>query len=114
MIVALRDVGERGVEHLVRDLDPEPVGALHLQLLQDQPFEHLLAQHIARRRLLALLLDARADHLHLLLEIALQHDAVVDDGHQAVEQHAAAAQFLGRRRGSRKEGARYEQSLEKQ
>ncbi len=56
-----------------------------------QPLEHLLAEDVARRQLLAGLLDAVGDHPHLLVEFAAQHDAVVDDGGDAVEQLAARA-----------------------
>ena len=37
---------------------PRRVGALHLDLLDDQPLEDLLAQHVARRQLGLLLTQA--------------------------------------------------------
>ena len=40
---------------LVRDLEAGVVGALHLDLLQHQALEHLLAQHVLRRQLELLL-----------------------------------------------------------
>ena len=111
-VVALRDVGERGVEHLVGDLDPEPVGALDLQLLQHQPLEHLLTEHVAGRRLLPLLLYALCNHLCLLVELALQHDAVVDHRGDAIEQAAGAGELLGGHGGrDGQQRARHKQSF---
>ena len=43
-VVALGDVVERAVEHLVGHVDADAVGALELDLLDDQPFEDLPAQ----------------------------------------------------------------------
>ena len=54
-VVALGDVLERLVHGLVGDLDAGVIGALHLDLLQDQALEHLLAQHVLRRQLELLL-----------------------------------------------------------
>ena len=57
-VVALCHLGESLVQLLVRHLDPEARGALHLDFLDDQAFEHLLAQDVPRRHLLAGLLQA--------------------------------------------------------
>jgi len=40
-----------------------------------------------------LLLEPVRDHAHLLIEVAAQHDAVVDDGRDPVEQHALRAEL---------------------
>ena len=90
---------ERLVHRLVRDLDAEALGTLHLDLLHHEPLEHLLAEDVARRQLLAGLLDAVGNHPHLLVEFAAQHDAVVGDRGDAVERLAARAQFGALRRG---------------
>jgi len=50
---------------------------------------------MARRQLLALLLDPVGNHPYLLVEVAVQHDAVIDDCGDAVEQHAARAELRG-------------------
>ena len=98
-VVALGDVVERAVQHFVGHLDAEAVGALHLDLLDDQPLEDLPAQHVARRQLGLLLTQALDDLVGLRIELADEHDAVVDDGGDAVEQLAAAGELarLGER-----------------
>jgi hypothetical protein len=75
---------------------------------QHEALEHLLPQDVRRRQLLPLLLNAVGDRAHLLLELATQHDAVVDDGRDAVEQHpallksaCAATAAQGRRSGTK-------------
>ncbi len=93
--VALGDLVERLVERLVGHLDAEPVGPLHLHLLHHEPLEDLLPQQVSRRQRLPLLLEAFRDDADLLVQGTAQHDAVVDDRGDAVEQHAAGAQFLG-------------------
>ena len=78
---------------LVGYLDAGAVGALHLDLLQHQPLEHLLAQHVLRRELELLLAQPLADHMDLGVELALEHHAVVDDRRYAVEQLAAGCEL---------------------
>ena len=85
-VVALGDFLERAVQRLVGNLEAGAVRALHLDFLQHQPLEHLLAQHVLRRQLELLLAQALGDHGDLLVELALEHDAVVDHGGDAVEQ----------------------------
>ena len=46
---------QRVVQRLVRHLDAGAIGALHLQFLQHQAVEHLLAQHVLGRQLELLL-----------------------------------------------------------
>ena len=94
MLFCVGDVVERVVQRLVRHLDAGAIGALHLQLLQHQAVEHLLA---AARSAAAARASARAgaarDDDHLLVELALQHHAFVDGGGDAVQQHAGAGGF---------------------
>ena len=92
-LVALGDFRQRVVQRLVGHLDAGALGALHLQLLQDQALEHLLAQHVLRRQLELLLPQALGDRGDLLVELAGEHDAVVHDGGDPVEQHAAGGQL---------------------
>src|SRR5690606_16719587 len=92
-VAAFRDVVERLVDHFVRDLNAESLGALDLDFLDDQALENLSAQHVARRQL-GLLLAQASDHLlGLLLELASQHHAFIDDGRDPIQQHAAARQL---------------------
>ncbi len=94
-LVLLGDVAQRVVQRLVGHLDAGAIRTLHLQLLQDQAVEHLLAQHVLGRQLELLRAQALGDDQHLLVELARQHDAFVDGGRDAVEQLAGAAGFAG-------------------
>ena len=76
-------------------LMPARFGALHLQFLQHQAVEHLLAQHVLRRQVEVLRAQALGDDEHLLVELARQHHALIDGGGDAVEQHARAAGLAG-------------------
>jgi hypothetical protein len=71
--------------------------------LQHQALEHLLAQHVLRRQLDVLLLQALRDQHQLLVELALQHHAIVHGGRDTIEQLAARAQ-IARLRGSERGG----------
>ena len=86
-------------------LDAEALGALHLDLLQDQALEHLLADDVGRRQLRALALQPVGDERALRVELALQHHALVDDGDHAVERDAARGHVARLREG----GARRQQ-----
>ena len=94
-LVLLGDVAQRVVQRFVGHLDAGAFGALHLQFLQHQAVEHLLAQDVLRRQLELLRAQALGDDEHLLVELARQHDAFVDGGGDAVEQHAGAASLAG-------------------
>ena len=83
--VALRDIGERGIERLVVDTDAGALRTLHLDLLQHQTVEHLLAQHGGGRHLHALAADALRDLGDLFIEFAAEHHAVVDHGSDPIE-----------------------------
>ena len=95
--VALRHVHERCVHGLVRHLDAGAIGALHLDFLQYQALEHLLAQDVLRRQLELLLAQPPTHGLHLRVELAVEHDAVIDDGRHAVEQFTLGGQLAGLR-----------------
>ena len=45
-VVPLGDVPQRLVQHFIGDLDAEPGGALHLDLLQHEALEHLLPDDV--------------------------------------------------------------------
>ena len=62
---------------------------LHLDLLQHQPVEHLLAQHRGGRHLHALAADALGDLGDLFIEFAAEHHAVVDHRSDPIEHLAA-------------------------
>ncbi len=67
------------------------LGALHLQLLQDQAFQHLLAEHVLRRHFLLGFLETICNSRDLLVELALEHHALDarfarDRGSHAIEQ----------------------------
>ena len=74
---------------------PARFGALHLQFLQDQAVEHLLAQDVLRRQVEVLRAQALGDDEHLLVELAREHHALVDGGGHAIEQHTGARGFTG-------------------
>ena len=87
-VVALCDLGQGAVQRFVRHFQAGTVGALSLDLLQDEPLEDLLAQNVRRRQLELLGTQPLADRGHLVVELAVQHHAVVHDGGDAVEHHA--------------------------
>ena len=110
-LVALGDLLQGAVELLVRDGQADVLGPLRLDLLQDQPLEHLLAQHALRGKLHFLFLQPLGHRIHLLVELALEHQAFVHDGRDAVEQLAVGADIPGlcRRAGTGQE-CRHEES----
>ena len=67
------------------------LGPLSLDLLKDQALEHLLFENALGGKLDFLFLEALGDRLHLVVELALQDDAVVDDGRNAVQQFTVYA-----------------------
>ena len=105
-VVALRDVAQRLVQRFVGHLHAEARRALHLDLLQDQALEHLLADDVGRRHLRALAAQALGDERRLRVELALQHDAVVDDRDHAVERDAACGHVARLREGGAREQER--------
>src|SRR2546430_1299775 len=59
--------------------------------------EHLLAKDVLRRQLELLLAQPPTHGLHLRVELAVEHDAVIDDGRHAVEQFTLGGQLAGLR-----------------
>ncbi len=72
--------------------------ALHLNFLQHQAIEHLLLQHALRGQLDFLFLQPLLDRGHLLVQLALENQAVIDDGRDSVEQFAVNADVAGLRK----------------
>ena len=105
-LIALGDLLKRAVQLFVRDGQADPLGALRLDLLQDQAVEHLLAQHALGGQLDLLFLKPLRDRIHLRVELALQDQAVVHDGRNAVQQFAVHADVPGLRMSRRHEGDR--------
>ncbi len=97
----------RVIQHCVRNAQPDAVGALQLDLGQDQAFQYLLLEHSGRRQRQVLLLGALADQGHLLVVLALQNDALVDDGCYAVQEIAGLRELGGT---SERRGAHCEQN----
>ena len=75
--------------------NPAFVGALGLDLLQHQALQHLLAQHVLGRQLELLLPQALAHDGDLVIELTVQHHAVVHHGGDAVQQLALGGQLAG-------------------
>ena len=98
-LVAAGDLLQRAVQLLVGDRQADPLGVLRLNFLQYQPIEHLLLEHALRGQLDLLFLQPLGDRIHLRVQFALQHQAVVDDGGNAVEQFAVHADVAGLRQG---------------
>ena len=96
-VVALRHIAERLVQGFVVDEDAGALGALHLDLLHDEPLEHLLTQDLRRRHLHVLRFHASADLGDLLFELAVQHHAVVHHRGHPVE-HLTAVRERARLR----------------
>ena len=74
---------------------PALVGALHLDFLEHQPLEHLLAQHVLWRRLELLLVQPLAHRGDLRVQVAVEHDPVVDDRDHPIEQGALRGELAG-------------------
>ncbi len=96
-VVALGDGAHGLVEFFVGDADAGALTDLQLQILGDQALEHLLLQHVGRRRIGAALLDGLLDLAHALIQLALHDDVVIDDRHHAI-------QWLNLGEGRRREG----------
>jgi hypothetical protein len=86
------------------------LGALHLQLLEHQALEHLLAQHVLGRQFLLGFLEALGNGGDLLIELALEHDALHarlarHRGGHAIEQVTGGRELarLGMRDGGQEE-----------
>ena len=102
--VAARDLLQRAVQLLVRDGQADPLGMLGLNFLQNQSIEHLLFEHALRGQFDLLFLQPLGDRVHLRVQFAFQHQAVIDDGRNAVEHFAVHADIAGLRMGGRPTG----------
>ena len=98
-LIALRNILQRAVQLLIRDGEADALGALHLNFLQNQAVEHLLPQHALRRHFDLLLLQPLGHGIHLSVQIAFQHQTLVDDGRNAVQEFAVRADVPGLREG---------------
>ncbi len=98
-LVVRGDFLQRAVQLFVGHREANALGVLRLDLLQYQPIEHLLLEHALRGQFDLLFLQPFGDRVHLRIELAFQHQAVVDDGRNAVEQLAVDADIAGLRLG---------------
>ena len=87
-VLSLGDVPHCGVDLLIGNLDAGAIGVLLLDLFQNQAVQYLLAQHAFGRQCDLLSAQTRLDLARLHVEFALQHDALVDHGHDPIEQRA--------------------------
>ena len=94
-VILLRDFLQCIVQGLVRNLHAGLVRPLQLDLLEDQPLEHLLAQHVLRRQFELLAAQALGDGRDLLIKLAGEDHAVVDDRRHAIEQLAFGGELAG-------------------
>ncbi len=68
---------------------------LRLNFLHDQTIEHLLLEHALRGQFDFLFLQPLGDRVHLGVQLAFQHQAVVHDGGDAVEHFTVHADIPG-------------------
>ena len=94
-LVADRDVLQCGVQLLIGDVEADLLGTLHLDFLQDQPLEHLLAQHARTWQSDFLFDQALGDRVELAVHLGLQHQAVVDDRRNAIKNFTMRPQIPG-------------------
>ena len=90
-LVALGDFLQRTIQLFVGNGEPHPLGSLRLNFLQNQSIEHLLPKDALGRQLDFLFLQAFGHRIHLRVQLALQDQAVVDHGGDAVEHFAVDA-----------------------
>ena len=97
--ILLRDTADGVVDHLIGDLQADHLRALQLDLLENQALQQLLPENIGGRQL-----DRRVratgaldDQRRLLSQLALEYDAFVDDGRDAIEEFARVREFGGLR-----------------
>ena len=94
-LVLLGHIAQCVVQGFIRHLDAGAIRALHLQFLQHQAVEHLLAKDVLGRQVELLRAQALGDGEHLLVELAREDHALVDGGGDAIEQHTGARGFTG-------------------
>jgi len=93
-----RNLGDGSIQHLVRDLDADTCGTLHLDLLDDQTLKHLFAQNMGRRQLHVLLGGPADDQVLLAVEFAFQDYTLVDDRGDAVDEPSGFRELRGEHR----------------
>ena len=76
--------GNCGIQHLIGNLNADPVSALHLNFFDDQALQYLLHQDVCRRQFNALLGGALNDQVGLPIQFTFQDNTVVDDRGEAV------------------------------
>jgi len=81
----------------------DALGALRLDFLQYQTIQHLLPQDALRGQFHFLILEPLADGVHLHVQLALQHQSVVDDRGNAIEQFAVHADVARLRKACRQQ-----------
>ena len=99
-VLPFGDVPHRGIDLFVRYLDAGAVGVLGLNFLEHQTLEHLRSDHVLIGQWHILAAQSRDDLAHLLVELALEHDAIVDDRDDAFEHLAMAGELLPGRHGA--------------
>ena len=83
--VALGDGAHGLVQLFVGDTNAGAVANLQLDILDDQAFEHLLAEYVLRRQGATALVDGLLHFTQASVELALHDHVVVDDGHDAIQ-----------------------------
>jgi len=100
-LVARGNLLQRAVQLFVGYREAHTLGALHLDLRQDQPLEHLLSEHAGGWHLHLLFLQALGHRVDLRVELALEDQAVVDHRRDAIQQFAVHAEIARLRQGDR-------------
>ena len=86
-LVLLGDAQDRALDGRVVDADAVLLRVLQQRALDDQALEHLLVEHVGRRRRDLRRLHLRQHDAALLVQVVLRDRLVVDDGEHAVERH---------------------------
>jgi len=94
-LVSSRNVLQRAVQLFIGNRQAHMLRALHLYFLQHQAIEHLLPEHILRGQFDFLILEPLGDRIHLRIQLAFQHQAVIHDGRNPVEKLAVNADVAG-------------------
>ena len=94
-LVVRGDLLQRAVQLLVRNRQSDLGRALRLDLRQHEPLQNLLFQNAGARQLDFLFFKALRHRFELRVQLALQHDAVVYDRGDAIQQRAMTADIAG-------------------
>ncbi len=100
-LVVLRDAQDGALDLRVVDANAVLLGELQDRTLGDDPVEQLLVEHVGGRRRHVLRLHLRENGPLLVVDVELRHRLVVDDGDDAVEEHAAVGRRTRRARRGR-------------